>query len=242
MAKVFILLHPSSAAFIEGWVAGVEVFGVEVILRDAEGIGKALIMHDLALAEEFDHVVDVGVVRQTQDIVVGRARLLLGGEVLVEIGEDIALDADVFHIKRHARCGDGVRAGGVIYEIRCEGSSVDLLKREIFSELMDDRCHHLEMRELLSAYVGQNSRDLIVRAGISLMQIAHRRAHLSVGAAELRDDHIRELRIGIFYLYGVLKLLVISPHNAFRPFLDYTLASYSQGHGESIHRQLSVEL
>ena len=70
-------LDPSSTAFIEGWVADVEVFGVKVILRDAEGIGKALIMHDLALAEEFDHVVDVGVVRQTQDIVIGRARLLL---------------------------------------------------------------------------------------------------------------------------------------------------------------------
>ena len=152
MAKVFILLHPSPAAFIKGGVAGVEVFGVEVILRDAEGVGKALIMHDLALAEEFDHVVDVGVVGQAQDIVVGRARLLLGGEVLVKIGEDIALDADVLHIKRHARCGDGVRAGGMIHEIRREGSSVDLLKREIFGKLMDYRRHHLEMRELLGAY------------------------------------------------------------------------------------------
>ena len=146
-------LHPSSAAFIEGWVADVEVFGVKVILRDAEGIAEALIMHDLALAEEFDHVVDVGVVRQTQDIVIGRARLLLSGEVLIKISEDIALDADVFHIKRHSRCGDGIRAGGMIYEIRREGSSVDLLKREIFGELMDDRRHHLEMRELLGAYL-----------------------------------------------------------------------------------------
>ena len=179
------LFHFSPAGLVEGGVADVEVLRVEVILRDAEGVAEALIMHDLALAEEFDHVVDVGVVGQTQDIVVGRARLLLGGEVLVKIGEDIALDADVLHIKRHARRGDGVRAGGVIYEIRREWCSVDLLKREIFGKLMDYRRHHLEMRELFGAYVGQNSRDLIVRAGISLVQIAHRRAHLSVGAAEL---------------------------------------------------------
>ena len=36
------LFHPSSAALIEGGVAGVEVFGVEVILRDAEGVGETI--------------------------------------------------------------------------------------------------------------------------------------------------------------------------------------------------------
>ncbi len=34
-------------------------------------------MHDLALAEEADDVVDVGIVRQTEDVVVGHACLLL---------------------------------------------------------------------------------------------------------------------------------------------------------------------
>ena len=126
----------------------------------------------------------------------------IGGEVLVEIGQNIALYADVFHIKRNARCGYGVRARGMIHEIRREGSAVYLLEREIFGQLMDYRRHHLKMRELLCAYVGKDSRDLLVGAGISLMQVAHRCAKLTVGATELRDYNICELGVGVLYLYG----------------------------------------
>ena len=151
--KAFGLSGFASAALIEGGVADVEVLGIEVILGDAEGIGEALIMHDLALAKESDDVVDVGIIRKAKDIVVGGSRLLLGGEVLVEIGQNIALYADVFHIKRNARCGYGVRARGMIHEIRREGSAVYLLEREIFGQLMDYCRHHLKMRELLGAYL-----------------------------------------------------------------------------------------
>ena len=41
------LLHPSSAALIKGGVAGVEVFGVEVILRDAKDVGEAINMKQI---------------------------------------------------------------------------------------------------------------------------------------------------------------------------------------------------
>ena len=75
--KAFGLSGFASAALIEGGVAGVEVLGIEVILGDAEGIGEALIMHDLALAQESDDVVDVGIVREAKDIVVGGSCLLL---------------------------------------------------------------------------------------------------------------------------------------------------------------------
>ena len=217
--KAFGLSVFASAALIEGGVAGVEVLGVEVILGDSEGIGEALIMHDLALAKESDDVADVGIIREAKDIVVGGSRLLLGGEVLVEIGQNIALYADVFHIKRNARCGYGVRARGMIHEIRREGSAVYLLEREIFGQLMDYRRHHLKMRELFGAYVGKDSRDLLIGAGISLMQVAHRCAELTVGAAELRNNDARKLGVGVLYLYGVLKLLIIGPHSI-SPFLS----------------------
>ena len=39
-------------------------------------------MHDLARTQELDDVVDVGIVGKAQDVIVGHARLLLGGEVL----------------------------------------------------------------------------------------------------------------------------------------------------------------
>ena len=48
-----------------------------MVLRDAERVAEALIVHNLALAQEFDRVADVGIVDKTQDVVVGRTRLLL---------------------------------------------------------------------------------------------------------------------------------------------------------------------
>ena len=191
----------TSAALIEGGVAGVEVLGIEVILGDAEGIGKALIMHDLALAQEFDDVVDVGIVREAKDIVVGGSRLLLGGEVLVEIGQNIALYADVFHIKGHSRGGNGVEPCGMVNEVGRKRTVFYLLNGEIACQLIKDRGYHLEVRELLCAHIGQDTRYLVIRAGIALMQITHRRGELTVGASKLQKDiiisHIKEQ----FYMF-----------------------------------------
>ena len=58
-------------------VKGVIVFLIELLLSAPEGFAKALKMHDLALAEESDDVIDVGIVREAEDVIVGDARLLL---------------------------------------------------------------------------------------------------------------------------------------------------------------------
>ena len=55
----------------------VEILAVQLLLRDAEGIGEALVMDDLALAEILDGIAHVGVIGQAQDIVIGHSRLLL---------------------------------------------------------------------------------------------------------------------------------------------------------------------
>ncbi len=110
-------------------------------------------MHDLPLTQELDGLANVGVVAQTQDVVVGDACLLLGGKVLVEVGDDIALDAYIFHIERHTRGGDGVDAGGVIDKIGGKGRGSDLLLREIGGELVENGGDHLKVSELFGAYV-----------------------------------------------------------------------------------------
>ena len=65
------------ANFIKRRIASVEILSVEIILRDAQSIAEALVVNDLAGAEEFDRVADVGIVRKAQDVVVGSASLLL---------------------------------------------------------------------------------------------------------------------------------------------------------------------
>ena len=62
---------------VERGIKGVEVLLVELILRDAQAFAEALVMDDFALPQELDGLADIGIVDQPQDVVVGRARLLL---------------------------------------------------------------------------------------------------------------------------------------------------------------------
>ena len=64
-------------ALVKGRVAGIEVLGVQIILSYAHSVGKPLEMHDLSLSEEFDRITNVGIVNKSQNVVIGRASLLL---------------------------------------------------------------------------------------------------------------------------------------------------------------------
>ena len=148
-SAVFHLSKP----LIKAGIDGVEILAVQLILRNAEGIAEALVMDDLALAEIFDDVAHVGIVAQAKNIVVGHARLLLGGKVFVEVCDDVALDAHVFHVKGDACGGYGVDACGVIHKIGGKGSSRNLLLLEISCELEENGGYHFQMRQLLGAYL-----------------------------------------------------------------------------------------
>ena len=66
-----------AARTVKGGVASVEILGIQVVLGDAEGIGKPLVMHDLTLPQELDGVTDVGIVAEAENVIVGHAGLLL---------------------------------------------------------------------------------------------------------------------------------------------------------------------
>ena len=55
----------------------VEVLRVHAVLSKTESVGEPLIMNDLALAEIFYGVANVGIIHKSQDIIVGHARFLL---------------------------------------------------------------------------------------------------------------------------------------------------------------------
>ena len=112
---------------------------------------EALEVHDLARPQELDDVVDVGIVGKAQDVIVGHARLLLGGEVLGEVGDGIARD---LHRRRRPRIAGGElreHAGRVVNEIGIEAGLFDLIYREVPRELVDDGADHLKMPQLLGA-------------------------------------------------------------------------------------------
>lgn len=175
--------HSRIDSLVEGRIEGVEVFGIEPVRRDAQALAEALVVDDLAGAQELDRVAHVGVVGKAQDVVVRHARLLLGGEILVQVGERVAGDGEGRRAERRAGCRDRINAGRVIDEIRVEALRLDLLGRQVARELVDDRADHFEVREFFCADVCQNRAQLGIRHGVALAQITQRSADFTVRPA-----------------------------------------------------------
>ena len=64
-------------SFVKRRIKGVEIFAVEVLLRDAEGVAEALVVHNLTLTQILDGIAHIGIIAQTQNIIVGYTSFLL---------------------------------------------------------------------------------------------------------------------------------------------------------------------
>ena len=62
---------------IEGRVGEVDVFLIHALLGQSDGLAKALEVDNLPFTQKTDHIIDVRIIRQTEDIVIGKAGLLL---------------------------------------------------------------------------------------------------------------------------------------------------------------------
>lgn len=62
---------------VKARICGVKVLRVHAVLSQTEGVAKALVMDELAFAEEFEGLADVGVVDHSDKVVVGDACFLL---------------------------------------------------------------------------------------------------------------------------------------------------------------------
>ena len=110
-------------------------------------------MHDLTLAEEAEGIGDVGIVLETDEVIVGHASFLFCRLRFCQIGKRVALDADVLHIKRHARRRDRIDSRGVINVVGLERSALDLIDLNVPCELINDRRYHFHMPDFFRADV-----------------------------------------------------------------------------------------
>lgn len=116
---------------------------------------KPLKVYDLPLTQEADDVVDVRVVGQPQDVVIGEPGLLLGGQILGQISDDVAGGLNRPGAPGEPGGGGGVDAGGVIHKVGGEGGVIaDLLVGKIPGQLVDNRRHHFHMAQLFCTYKG----------------------------------------------------------------------------------------
>lgn len=65
------------AVSVDCRIAGVEVFGIQMILDDAEGFAEALEMHDFPCAQEADGICHIRILYDAQNVVVGASGFLL---------------------------------------------------------------------------------------------------------------------------------------------------------------------
>ena len=186
-------------------------------------------MHDLPGAQEFDDIVDIRVVTEPQDVVIGDAGLLLRRQVLGQIGDQVALDRHGRRVPREAGGCGGIDTGGVIHKVGVEAGGLDVLLRQIAGQLVDDGADHLQMPQLLRADVREQALQLRVGHGVALAQITQGCAQLPVRTAVLGNDQRRQSGVGVFDLHRVLQLLFIHKHQSFPPL--------SQGHGSSSQRK-----
>ena len=108
-----------------------------------------MVVIDFSLSEIFDGISDVGIIYESKDIVVRDASLLFGGEVLVKIGEKIALDGEIRGCEGYA-CGRyRIDTRSMIDEIGVEARALDLLGREVFGQLKEDSGNHLHMSQFV---------------------------------------------------------------------------------------------
>ena len=64
-------------SLVKGWVERVEVLFVQTVRQQPQAFAEALIMHDLAFAQEPDNILDLIIVAEPQDVVIRRACFLL---------------------------------------------------------------------------------------------------------------------------------------------------------------------
>ena len=78
----------------------------------------------------------------------------ISGQVLGQVGDDVAGGLDGPGGPGESRGGGGVDAGGVVYEVGREGGTVpDLLVGEIPGELVDDGRDHLHVAQFFGPYI-----------------------------------------------------------------------------------------
>ena len=106
-------------------------------------------MDDLPLPEIADGLQNIRVVHQAEDVVIGGAGLLLGGHILMEVGDGVALGLEIIAGEAGPAGSHGIDPRGVIDKIVGEALGLDLLHGEVAGELIDHGRDHLKMRQLV---------------------------------------------------------------------------------------------
>ena len=143
-------------------------------------------MDDFPLPQEANDIIDVRVVAQAEDVVIGDAGFLLGGQVFRQVGDRISFDGHGGGGPGRAGGSGGVDARGVIHKIGHKAAFFHLRVGQLPRELMYNGADHLQMAQLLGADVSQQALQLRVGHGVALAEIPQRGAKLTIRSSILQ--------------------------------------------------------
>ena len=113
---------------------------------------EALEVNNFTLPKKANDIVDVWVIGQAEDIVIGDTGFLLCGQVFGEVGNNIPSDLHGGSRPGIARGELGIYSCGMIHEISVKPGGFDLVIAQIVGELMDQSAHHFQVPKLFCTY------------------------------------------------------------------------------------------
>lgn len=149
MRSFLLLLY----LLIEARVDGINVFLILAFCREPEAFAEALIVYNFAFTEEAYGVVDIWVIRHSQDVVIGNACLLFSGQVLSQITDDIAL---YLHRRSRPRCSGRklwIDTSRMVDKIRLHPSCLNVIHGHSPRQLLNNCTNHFQMVEFFCTYM-----------------------------------------------------------------------------------------
>lgn len=131
--------------FINLWIICVEILWISLILNAAQTFSKSLEMHDLTHPQETDRISHFRILHDPQDIVVGQTCLLLCCHILVEVGDGISGALELAGAEWLSAGGLWPDSKSVVDIVFVKTGSLDLLRSQVFGELVDDGCDNFQM-------------------------------------------------------------------------------------------------
>ena len=122
-----------------------------MLANHSQRFAEALEVDDFALPQETDRRDDIGVIHQLENVVVGRARLLLRRHVFGQIGDRVTLGSDCQGAEGRSPRRLRVNSRGEIHKVRVKALRFDLFRGQIARQLIHDRADHFKVRQFLCA-------------------------------------------------------------------------------------------
>ena len=147
---------------VKGRIVKIDIFLIHLFFAQPQTLTEALEMDNLPLSEESDDIVDIGIIGQAQNVVIGLAGLLFGGKILGQIGDHITGGLDRGGTPWETGSGSGVDACGMIHKVGGKaGVFLNLFVGQIAGQLMDNGGHHFQMAQFFSAESGGETEEYV---------------------------------------------------------------------------------